>query len=275
MRKSFSIAEEQAQGRQPERIVTTSAALLRAPESNAAPQARPSGGISLLPCRAELPGDAVVPLKAKSSAAPRGGYASSERGAAELAHDARNLLSALNLYCELLAGPAVRLEVECAPCAGLLGLNAEELLRILFNLVANAVEAMGALTGAPGRQGFLRITAQRAGGASFLPSGADGVETVVLSVRDNGPGIAANDLDRIFDAGFSTRVSGDEAPHGLGLSIVRQLVEAAGGAVRAVSSPAFGARFDIEIPVLAERMALRPELTVRGGQREPTKRSNG
>jgi signal transduction histidine kinase len=233
------------------------------------------------------------------------------REAAQLAHDARNLLSALSLYCELLAspgvltpgfrhyaedlrvvgetgarlvealagpgvgrgpgsrlalrrpfpgiedlgaevlaledtlralaGPAVRLEIECAPCAGQLALNAEELLRILFNLVANAVEAMGLLTAAPRRQAFLRITAQRGGGASFLPDGASEADTVMLSVRDNGPGIAARHLERIFDPGFSTRPGGDDAPHGLGLAIVRELTEGAGVAVRAVSSSGSGA----------------------------------
>jgi signal transduction histidine kinase len=72
-------------------------------------------------------------------------------------------------------------------------------------------------------------------------------------VRDNGPGIAPSHIERIFDAGFSTRPSdnseGDDA-RGLGLAIVRQLVTAAGGAVRAVSPSGLGARFDIELPIL-------------------------
>jgi signal transduction histidine kinase len=164
-----------------------------------------------------------------------------------------------------LAGPGVRLEVECAPCAGLLGLNTEDLLRILFNLVSNAVEAMARPSMPPTRRRFLRITAQRGGGTSFLPGAADGGHsTVVLSVRDNGPGIPARHLDRIFEPGFSTRPSEGPAalpfpadqvhvlrPKGLGLAIVRRLVEGAGGAVRAISTPGLGTRFDIELPVLA------------------------
>jgi signal transduction histidine kinase len=199
-------------------------------------------------------------------------------------------LLALEAPLRALAGPEVRLEVECAPCAGLLGLNAEELLRILFNLVANSVEAMLTGPSAARRDGFLRITAQRGGAASFLarPS-PDLPETVVLSVSDNGPGIATVNLERIFAAGFSTRAGdcGSEeqpdgkldkesaerppsSPRGLGLAIVQQLAEAAGGAVRAFSSPGLGARFDIVFPVLGalerwpdrgqrrEREAVRP-----------------
>ena len=169
--------------------------------------------------------------------------------------DLASELKALEAPLRALAGPEVRLEIECAPCAGRLALNSHDLLRILFNLVANAVEAMAAMPAELRRSPFLRITAQRGGAASFLahPDWPDS-ETVVLSVRDNGPGIPANHLPYIFDAGFSTRPENhDEEAHGLGLSIVSQLVTAAGGAVRAVSPPGLGARFDIELPI------LRPE----------------
>jgi len=347
MRESIPIGKEKAYGRlREQRMATTSAAAVPALKSNAAARPRPSGGSSLLSCPAELRGDAIVSPERRSSAARRRGGAASRREAAQLAHDARNLLSALNLYCELLsgpgvltpgyrhyaedlrvvgetgarlvealalpaasvgpgprlplqrrpfpgiedlaaevlvlesplralAGPGVRLEVEFAPCAGLLALNSEDLLRILFNLVANAVEAMGALTGAPRPNAFLRITAQCGGGASFLSDRLRAErESVVLSVRDNGPGIAAKDLGRIFDAGFSTRDSGDEAPHGMGLAIVRQLVEAAGGEVRAVSSPGVGTRFDIELPLLAQRTPTPLEFGARRCQAEQNKPEN-
>ncbi|AXC10839.1 Multi-sensor signal transduction histidine kinase [Acidisarcina polymorpha] len=252
------------------------------------------------------------------------------RQLAALAHDARNLLSALEVYCDLLsapgvlapsfrhyaedlrvvgttgarliealaapasgprsllarhaapavvdlasevfgmeallgslAGPGVRLEVECDSCPGELGLNAEDLLRILFNLVTNAIEAsqMSApedYAGASGKRRYIRITVQRGGGASFLPRrNKPNVrpETVVLSVRDNGPGIDGDVLPNIFAQGFSTRKAvshaGTRSTRGLGLFIVRELVEAAGGAVRAVSTPGVGTRFDIELPILS------------------------
>ncbi len=236
-----------------------------------------------------LHGDAVSAHNSRtsnSSASPRRPLPAIEDLAAEL--------MALETPLRVLAGPEIRLEVECAPCAGLLALNSEDLLRILFNLVANSVEAMMETSSAkPRRSAFLRITAQRAGGDSFLVrdalNKADGLGTVVLSVRDNGPGIAATDLPHIFEPGFSTRHSSriddpgleqtadredaetaespDLASCGLGLSIVRQLAEAAGGVVRAVCPPGLGTRFDIELPIVAMRpAALRLESAMRPGR---------
>ncbi len=198
-------------------------------------------------------------------------------------NDLASELEALQGPLQALAGPDVRLEIESMPCAGRLALNAEDLLRILFNLVANAVEAFAFLPVELRRRPLLRITVQRGGAASFLEPAAsflprahqlDG-QTVLISVRDNGPGIDARHLAHIFDAGFSTRpresrrtgdaADGsnpvDEAPRGLGLAIVHRLVAAAGGAVRAVSPSGLGARFDIELPILQpEAKATRLEL---------------
>jgi len=192
-------------------------------------------------------------------------------------------LHALESPLRALAGPDVRLEVECAPCAGQLGLNAEALLRILFNLVSNAVEAMRDRA-VSNRRKFIRISAQRGGGASFLgrdddapdgPGTAQVAPTVLLSIRDNGPGIDSGDLPRVFEPGFSTRTGcrsdspsndsrsprRDGRPSGHGLAIVRRLVESAGGTVRAVSAFGFGTRFDIELPLSNASLAaigIRP-----------------
>lgn len=135
-----------------------------------------------------------------------------------------------------IAGPNIVLQTECLPCAGTLRLCEENLTRILLNLVRNAADAMP-------EGGRIRITAQRGSGASFfwtLPgdlAAVDTPETVVISVEDNGPGIRPDLLERIFEPGFSTRrglTPWPEAQHqGLGLSIARQLVEEAGGTIRA------------------------------------------
>jgi signal transduction histidine kinase len=188
-------------------------------------------------------------------------------------------LLALEEPLRALAGPEIQLDVECAACLGELALNAEDLVRILFNLVANTVEAIrsaSAPRSGANRRPFLRITAQLGSGASFLPELLAGPpSSVVISVRDNGPGIAAEDLPHIFDTGFSTRgkvrrlanaslnrgshstATSANDSHGLGLAIVRQLVEAAGGSVRAVSSPGIGVRFDIELPIVGPGVAQK------------------
>ncbi len=81
-------------------------------------------------------------------------------------------LAALEAPLRALAGPDVRFEIECAPCAGRLALTSEDLLRIFFNLVANAVEAMASTPAELRRTPFLRITAQRGGGTSFAAGAA-------------------------------------------------------------------------------------------------------
>lgn len=173
--------------------------------------------------------------------------------AAELRH-LQPLLSAI-------AGPAIRLSVATIPCPGPTALTVEDLTRILVNLVRNAADALPA-------GGNIRITARYADCPSFY----DAVfpiapRSAILTVADDGPGIPEALLDRIFDPGFTTRSSPEPtrspertagkitddwpAPSrlGLGLSIVRNLVEAAGGTVRATANQPRGARFEIMLPL--------------------------
>lgn len=69
-------------------------------------------------------------------------------------------------------------------------------------------------------------------------------ETVHISVRDDGPGIAPDKLERIFEPYFSTKDKGT----GLGLSIARHNAEMYQGTVRARSEPGAGAEFVLELP---------------------------
>ncbi len=67
---------------------------------------------------------------------------------------------------------------------------------------------------------------------------------VRLQVRDNGPGLPDADLDRVFDRFYTTRRTGT----GLGLALVRAVVEAHGGDVRASSPSDGGAMFTVQLP---------------------------
>jgi signal transduction histidine kinase len=165
---------------------------------------------------------------------PEGRLNSEERilnAAAELDR-CRTMLAAI-------AGPSVHVQVISQTYAGPLPITREDLTRILLNLVRNASEAM------PGG-GNVRIT---------LASAAGSVSHVTLIVEDDGPGISETEIERVFESGFTTKraVAGKAswlAPetHGLGLAIVRSLVEAAGGSIAASSPKGQGARFEIVLP---------------------------
>jgi signal transduction histidine kinase len=149
-----------------------------------------------------------------------------------------------------MAGSKIDLQVESLPCPGRIRLSQEGLTRILINLTRNAAEAMP-------QGGRIRITVQQGDGGNFLdrrPASAQLPRTVLLCVQDSGSGISDEQMQHLFEAGFTTKgqdaawTSG--AHRGLGLSIVHRLAEAAGGCVRAISAPGRGARFEVELPLI-------------------------
>jgi len=150
----------------------------------------------------------------------------------------RNLLSAL-------VGPSVIMTMSAEGGARPVRMNCEDLTRVLVNLVKNAAEAMPA-------GGSIRLDLSD----SSLLSGSDAWST--LTVEDDGPGFAPETLERIFEPGFTTRPKGvsqngvwQVLHRGLGLSIARSIVEAAGGRIRAQNRETGGGRIEIELPARA------------------------
>jgi signal transduction histidine kinase len=148
----------------------------------------------------------------------------------------RNLLSAL-------AGPSIALVVEIEGGARPVRLTNEDLTRILVNLVKNAAEAMTS-------------GGQIALGLHEFHAGDQAASWLVLTVEDTGPGIPRKALEKIFESGYTTHSTGGTgrgvwpaSHHGLGLSITRSIVEAAGGRIHAANHPPAGARFEIELPI--------------------------
>ena len=75
--------------------------------------------------------------------------------------------------------------------------------------------------------------------------------TAVLSVTDQGPGIAAEDLPYIFDRFYRGSTERKVPGSGLGLAIVRRIVEVHGGEVGVVgSTPAAGSCFEVRLPIV-------------------------
>jgi signal transduction histidine kinase len=108
-------------------------------------------------------------------------------------------------------------------------LDRNRMRQVLANLVDNAVKYTP-------RDGRVDITVRRDG---------DGA---TIEVRDTGPGISADDLPRIWDRLYRGDKSRAERGLGLGLSLVRAIVQAHGGTVAVESSPGQGARFEVRLP---------------------------
>lgn len=155
---------------------------------------------------------------------------------------AAELLANHNLLAAL-AGPTIALTVDVERGARPVRLTGEDLTRVLVNLVKNAAEAMPA-------GGRIQI------GLSELCAEGGATEALMLTMEDNGPGIPEEALEAVFTSGFTTRSKGTEGRgswpvihRGLGLTITRSIVEAAGGRVLASRSALGGARFVLELPV--------------------------
>jgi two-component system sensor histidine kinase ChvG len=93
--------------------------------------------------------------------------------------------------------------------------------------------------------------------SSFTPNGgriavsaSGGDRAVFVSIRDAGPGIPPENLEKIFDRFFTYRPTEQQRQRhtGLGLSIVKAIVEGYGGAVTVTNDPAGGAVFDVTLP---------------------------
>ena len=104
--------------------------------------------------------------------------------------------------------------------------------QVLLNLALNALRFM------PGG-GWLSIRGMECDRREDLEGGG-----VDIEVRDTGPGIAREDLPRIFDAGFSTRAGSS----GLGLAVCRRILEQHGGSIAVESRPGHGATFRLCLP---------------------------
>lgn len=108
-------------------------------------------------------------------------------------------------------------------------LDARRLRQVLVNLLANAAK-------------FTR------GGRIVLQAGVTPDGELALAVKDNGPGIAAEDLARVFEPFVRAPTQSFRPGIGLGLSIVQQLVQAMEGEIAVHSRPGQGARFEVRLP---------------------------
>jgi len=105
--------------------------------------------------------------------------------------------------------------------------------QVLRNLLDNALKYTP-------RGGTVRLSCRRRGGAA------------VLEVTDTGIGIPTEELPRIFDEFYRVRHTPTREGAGLGLAIVRRLMQAMGGRIDVSSQNRAGSRFSIELPIWAD-----------------------
>jgi PAS domain S-box-containing protein len=117
--------------------------------------------------------------------------------------------------------------------------------QVVVNLVTNAAQAIGAVTG----RVTVRIWATGESQASRQQGGLQ--PTIYLSVADTGSGIPAAMLDRIFEPFFTTKDVGDGT--GLGLSVVHGIIASHSGKIAVHSKPGEGTEFTISLPTSDKR----------------------
>jgi PAS domain S-box-containing protein len=117
--------------------------------------------------------------------------------------------------------------------------DSHQLRQLFSNLLANAFEALGGEGHVDIRGTLLPPDDETTGSDPAAPQ-------VMVEVRDSGPGIAPDDLERIFSPFFTTKPQGT----GLGLAIVRKVVDAHDGRIDAVSAIGHGATFKVTLPVV-------------------------
>jgi two-component system sensor histidine kinase GlrK len=128
-------------------------------------------------------------------------------------------------------GVRIRLDTQPAPLVG----DAEKLRIVVDNLVSNAIRFTP-------EGGTVSVSTRREGDAG------------VIEVQDTGPGVRAEDRDRVFDWFFKSPTAGGS---GFGLAIARELAAAHGGRIDLMPPADRGARFRVLVPTTVRREARR------------------
>jgi len=139
-----------------------------------------------------------------------------------------------------VAGRDIAVKYEAAGPAAKVDADPVQIQQVLVNLLRNAVDA---LVSEPPASSHRQITIK----ASDLPDQS----IVEFCVNDNGPGIALDVRDRLFDPFVTSKAQG----MGMGLSVSRRIIEAHGGSIEAETSREEGTTFKVRLP----RHMDRPE----------------
>ncbi len=151
--------------------------------------------------------------------------------------DVKDILKkALDLRVYELKTSNIKIEPDLAPSLPKIMVNFHQIQEVFLNIILNAEQAMTEAN----HGGKLSIKTQEVNGY------------IRASFADDGPGISAEHLDKLFDPFFTTR--GDRGGTGLGLSICHGIITEHGGRLYAKSRPGEGATFFIELPLKPKKI---------------------
>jgi signal transduction histidine kinase len=143
------------------------------------------------------------------------------------------LAQTAEMFQTTAAENGISLRVEETPPGLTVRRDSERIMQVLSNLVGNGIKFVGR------------------GGSVVLKCELKGDEAI-FSVADSGPGIAGEDLDRLFEK-FWQRRRTDKRGVGLGLAIARGIVEAHGGRIWVESRIGDGSTFYFTLPAVSQR----------------------
>jgi signal transduction histidine kinase len=168
--------------------------------------------------------------------------------------DRTSLAEAIASAVSLADGKATRggilVEVNVPQNLPSLGADQHQLTQVFCNLLINAYEALAGR----GRVTISARLAHTAADGALLPDGHVAVQTVIIDVCDDGPGMPADVAEKIFNPFFTTKAQGS----GLGLAVVRKIVDAHDGRIDMTTADGRGTKFRVTLPVTPGHQATRP-----------------
>ena len=133
--------------------------------------------------------------------------------------------SVISLYLEI---PSIKISFETANPASFVNADRRQLIRVFTNLINNAIQAIGY-----GKEGEIRMSV------------VTDHQSQIIQISDNGSGIPADQVKKVFEPNFTTKSGG----MGLGLAIVKSILIEAGGEITFYSEENKGTTFQIMLPV--------------------------
>ena len=125
------------------------------------------------------------------------------------------------------AGQRARIDREFGEVPRVRG-SSNQLHQVFLNLLVNAMQAVG-------ERGSIRLETTVAG------------DVAVVRVRDDGPGIGDEVMERLFEPFFTTKPVGEGT--GLGLYVSYEIIRNHGGEIRVESTEGAGATFEVRLPI--------------------------